>query len=281
VKRDTAGKTEVKIKVKQGGAVAAQMTVWVVWCDVTTQTGNANYGNFLGGAIYEVLPDPGWRFVFKIKPEAILDQSNIERPGLSGIFKKPPPGAGKTYTIKPSLGDGDTTTFKWDVSRQYKLTLRNPGSISKADFQQGNLAAAWITNQPAAVDTPISFPTKAEEGNDDPIDGTLVDEEANPYSAFTASPRLTHQIGEISSYDAPLLRAIDLWSAAGRELSIEYNFREFARVELWDGKRNSGQFWFKISDFVNWHHYLDTIYDSSNSSWKNRTSSSGTGHPKP
>ncbi len=281
VTRSVVDMTQVKIKVKQGGAVAAEMQVWVVWCDVTTQSGVANYGIYPLGSIYEVTLDPGWRFVFKIKPESILDQTNNDRPKLSDVSRKSPPGAGKTYTIKPNLGDGDRATMQWDVSRQYKLTLHNPGSIPKADFEQVNYPAAWIVNQPAAIDTPISFPAKAEEGNDDPIDGTQIDEEVNPYAAYNGTLRLNHQIGEISSYDAPSLRAVSFLGAAARTLSIEYNFREFARVELWDGKRNGGQFWFKISDFIDWHHYLDAIYDTSTSSWNNRTSSSGTGHPKP
>ncbi|MEO7099955.1 MAG: hypothetical protein ABI162_11375 [Luteolibacter sp.] len=158
VKRDTAGCTEVKIKVKEGGAVACQMDVWVVWSDVTTTNGVPSFGNFMGGAIYDVAADPGWRFVFKIQPASILDQAIQERPKLSGFKQKNPPGAGKPYTIKPTLGDGDTADYKWDVSRQYKLTIRNPGSIPKLDLQQGNVAAAWIVNQPMAEDTPVSFP---------------------------------------------------------------------------------------------------------------------------
>ena len=37
VKRDATGKTEVKIKTKQGNTVAAQMNVWVVWVDFTSK----------------------------------------------------------------------------------------------------------------------------------------------------------------------------------------------------------------------------------------------------
>ena len=99
-------------------------------------------------------------------------------------------------------------------------------------------------NQPKAVDTPVAFPDADVEGNDDPLNGTKVDEDTNPYRVFTNSPRLNHQIGELSSYDAPLLRVVDAWGAPARNFSLEYNFREFSRVELWDGKRKEGQFWF-------------------------------------
>lgn len=281
VKRGTAAKNEVKIQVKPAGAVAVQMDVWVVWADVTPIAGTASFCNFIGGATYEVSsqPDKGWRFVFKIQPESILDQATLERPKLSGVKRRSPPGAGKTYTIIPSLGNGDSATKQWDVSRQYQLTIRNP-DIPKADLQQGNVAAAWIINQPAAVDTPISFPTSDVEGNDDPVLSNG-DEDVNPYAVRSDDPRFNHQFGELSSYDAPILRVLDTWGAAGRSYSVEFNFKEFARVELWDGKRTTGQFWFRLSDHIKWHHYLDTTDDGAASQWKNVSSSSGINHPKP
>ena len=283
VKRDAASKSEVKIKVKQSGMVAVQMQVWIVWSDVTTTNGVASFANFMGGATYEVSTQPteGWRFVFKIQPASILDQATPERPRLSGNARKGPPGIGKPYTIKPTFGDGDSATKQWDVSRQYKVTIRNPGGIPKADLQQGNVADAWIANQPVAVDTPVSFPLSDVEGNDDPLKLDAIDEDVNPYAAYNATPKLNHQFGELSSYDAPLNRVLDVWGAANRAYSVEMNFNEFARVELWDGKRDSGQFWFRISGHIKWHHYLDTTYDSSASEWKDAASSSGIGHPKP
>jgi hypothetical protein len=256
------------------------MNVWVVWCDVTTTSGLASFGNFIGGAIYEVSEKPteGWRFVFKIQPASILDQATQERPKLSGVKRKDPPGAGNIYTIKPYLKAGDTATKQWDLSRQYQLTIRNPGGIPKIDLEQGGVASAWIVNQPSATDTPVPFPSSDVEGNDDPL---TIDEDANPYQALTDKPKLNHQVGELSSCDAPFARALDMWGTVGRSYSIEYNFKEFARVELSDGKRNTGQFWFRISDHIKWHHYLDSVYDEGSSQWKNLMSSSGIGHPKP
>ncbi|MGL4401324.1 MAG: hypothetical protein ACRCXD_15775 [Luteolibacter sp.] len=291
VKRDLAGgPTIVKLKATDGEMVAAEMHVWVVWADVTVTQGSASFKSFLGGSIYGV-PDEaatGWRFIFKIKPESILDQSNLERPSLAGSNRKPPPGNGNTYTIRPAWGEADSANFKWDLSRQYQLTIRNSGLIPKADLEQGNVAAAWIVNQPVSVDRPISFPMGGAspdvEGNDDPSASFLTDEDRNPYAARTDNPKLNHQIGELSSFDAPSLRVLDGWGAAGRSYAVEYNFNEFARVELTDGKRNSGQFWFRISDHIKWYHYLNSTYDSETSQWKDSTvsrSSSGTGHPKP
>jgi hypothetical protein len=280
VKRDAAGKTEVKLLPKNGSGAVCQMNVWVVWCDVTTTSGLASFGNFMGGAIYEVSQQPteGWRFVFKIQPASILDQATQERPKLSGVKRKDPPGAGSVYTIKPYLKAGDTATKQWDVSRQYQLTIRNSGGIPKVDLEQGGVASAWIKNQPAVADTPVPFPSSDVEGNDDPL---VSDEDVNPYAMKTNDPKLNHQQGELSSCDAPFLRVLDLWGEAGRSYAVEYNFKEFARVELWDGKRTSGPFWFRISDHVKWHHYLDSIYDNAAVQWKDASSSSGIDHPKP
>lgn len=159
------------------------------------------------------------------------------------------------------------------TSRQYQLNIRNPKLIPKADLQQGNVAAAWIVNLPVGVDRPINFPTGGVgpyvEGNDDPPCPFVINENGNPYEAKTDNLGLNYQVGELSSYDAPLLRVLDGWGVIGRSYSVEYNFKEFARVELTDGKRNIGQFWFRISDHIKWYHYLDSAYDRQNSLWKN------------
>ena len=281
VARAADGRAIVKIKAKNGGMIAAEMHVWTVWTEVTTTKGVDGFNNFAGGSVYGISqqPDAGWKFVFKILPASIIDQNIPERPKLSGSKRIDPPGSGNAYTIVPGYGNADSAINQWDVSRQYKLTIRNPDSIAKITLQQGAVPAAWIINQPAIADTPVLFPGKDFEGNDDPL--SVIDEDVNPYLAHTTNPKLNHGIGELSSYDAPMLRVLDGWGAVGRSYSAEYNFNEFARVELWDGKRAPGQVWFRISDHIMWHHYLDATYDSTTSQWKNASSSSGTGHPKP
>jgi len=223
VRRDDVDRYPVKIKNKKDHSVASQLIVWVVWSDVTTTKGVATYSPLPGGSIYEISTEPaeGWKFVFTIKPASILDSTTLERPNLSGLKRKPPPGADKEYTIVPSKGAGDSATNKWDVSRQYKLTIRNPGSIPKADLQAGNVPAAWIANQHTEVDTPVSFPASDVEGNDDPFSPLYYDEDDDPYKAFTTSPKLNHNIGELSSCDVVVLRVLDAWGAANRTYSVE------------------------------------------------------------
>ena len=64
---------------------------------------------------------------------------------------------------------------------------------------------------------------------------------------------------------------------------IEANFREFCRLEIYDGARTTGKFWFKISDDHTWHHYLHAIYTDPPAEWQddNPPSSSDEGHFNP
>jgi Bacterial TSP3 repeat len=270
VKRDTAAKTVVKIKAKDGGAIAVEMNVWVVWADCTTTPGSAHFNRFPGLARYEVFPQErdGWRFKFKITPASICDPNTPERPDLSGDSRKPVPGRSKIYTTNSSLGDCDTAKLKWDLSRQFKYIIRNPNGISRGNLYSSGLPPAWIVNQPVAFDNPISFPLLDIEGNDDPLNDPLIDEDANPYQEKHGGSPLNHAIGEITSFDAPGAFAADFYGRAGFIFSQDYNFREFARFELWDGKREGGQFWFRISKQIEWHHYFNTTFDSTNSTWK-------------
>ncbi len=283
VKRDAAKHAIVSIGPKNGNAQSdkIKMHVWIVWSSVTPTLGTANFNQIASaGAKWEIgkTATTGWRFKYKIEPADICDPANTERPNLTGASRKPVPGKGKTYPLDTSK-DGDSANKKWDVTRQAKWTVRNPGGIPKADLMQPGQAAAWFVNQPKAVDSPVNFPTNANEGNDDP---DIADEDDDPYNAKSGgADGLDHQVGELSSVDAPGLSVLNSWGAAGRTFAKEFNFKELTRLELWDGKRTSGRFWFRISDYYDWHHYLETSYDVPTTQWKDASSSSGARHPTP
>lgn len=284
VSRLTPGRHSVKVKSKNSGDTILETIVWVVWCDITTTPGTANFQTFTNtnpaGSQYKNLDQIGnkWRFVFKINPSSILDQNTLNRPNLSTAPTKPVPGIVNLHAIDPTNGPGDSATAKWDVSRQVKVTIRNPDSISKEILAAGGQAAAWNVNQPAAVDTPVPFPGMDTEGNDDPA--AFGDEDVNPYAAKQGND-LDHAFGELSSNDAPNLRVLADFHPPGNSYSIELNLHEFARLEIWDQSRTSGKFWFRISDLEKWHHYLDASYDESDGKWIDAGSSHGVGHPKP
>ncbi len=274
-----------------------KMHVWVVWTTCTPSGGVGEY--YQADAQGQKVPPNGnsvkarwevdtsatktdatklWKFTFKIEPKEIA--IDPERPKLDGQSRKPVPGKGKIHTISPTTGDGDTAALKWDVSRQYKVTVRNPGSISKTDLLV-SIPSEWAKNQPTAVDSPVGFPTDVVEGNDD-SSSEYIDEDDNPYVA-NSTATLSHAEGELTSIDGPRLGVFNSWGATAQSYSCEINFVEFARLELWNGTRANGRFWFRISDETQgkWHHYLDATYDAAQSKWLNNQSSAKTGHPKP
>jgi hypothetical protein len=280
VKRDTAAKTVVKIKVKQGGAEVAKMNVWVVWAIAQPRVGTI-----------KPLPDPdwfeyrigieedkNWRFKFTIEPAGIITEA--DRPALHGNadLQKNVPGHNKPYPTDPDPNlKADTAVNKWDVTRQMSISLRNPGLITKAQLEE-HFLGQWTDGQPQNLHTPVPYPTNPVEGNDDPF---TVDEENNPY-AVSNQMGLEHQIGEITSFDAPGWSVLNSWGTANdQEFVAMSNFREFARVQLWDGKRANGKFWFRISNYGLWHHSLKAKFDLPTGKWNDNGSSSALGNIAP
>ena len=280
------GPTVVKLKTKKEGAVVSEMRVWVVWADVVASLGEQTFHPNDGiQSSYETTNDfdKGWRFIFQIKPAAICDGSIPDYPDLKGASKKAVPGAKVQHPAvnAPPFVPADTAEFKWDVSRQFKITIKNPGLIPKNELRKvfGDVLTA---NQPkAADDVALSFPGNYAEGNDDTT-GHSNSEDVDPYHSYATG--LKHQVAELSSFDSPFYHALNTWGAAGRDFSIETNFREFARVELWDGKRKGGEFWFQVSDFSGdalWFIYFNVTWDAATSSWLNAFSTSSKGNPHP
>ena len=73
------------------------------------------------------------------------------------------------------------------------------------------------------------------------------------------------------------------WGGAGKTFNWEVNFKEFARVELWDGQRTKvaarTHTWFRISDYCDWHFYFKSQWGTSN--WIDNSSATDVGHPNP
>jgi hypothetical protein len=278
VSRSTAAVTKVRIKAKKTKVVVSEMHVWVVWCDPPTITdASATFGDWYHnvlGAFMKVgkkyYCTTNWKFKYVIKPAMIITAD--ERPDLEGGPKEDPPGYTKPYLAEPDT-EPDTANSKWDVSRQVKLTIRNPNSISEASLRfacQGSM----FDGQPLALKV-HDYPSNPAEGNDDPDDST---EASDPYNPSTTE-HLEHGVGEMTSVDAPKFLEVDAWTTPGGSLDIEANFREFCRLEITDGARSTGTFWFRISDYTPWHHYLNSIRGASE--WEDTSSMSGRNHPIP
>lgn len=160
-----------------------------------------------------------------------------------------------------SLPHADTAPLKWDVSRQVKVTIKNPGLIP--NLMQPGLPEFVYKDQPKAENDPVQFPVNPVEGNDD---AAWDDEDDNPYRARSGNG-LDHAIAELSSADAPGAVALNIWGAAGRLFANIGDFREFARVELWDRHRTTGTFWYRISDHVAWHFNFQATWDTTTGQW--------------
>ncbi|MBL9114252.1 MAG: hypothetical protein JNJ83_04545 [Verrucomicrobiaceae bacterium] len=286
VKRDATNKHEVKIKAKQGGTVAAQMNVWVIWSDIKQEQGDTEFlsvPNPNGGEVWRVKPEAGKqkRFVFMIEPKSITDL-NAEIPDLAGVASSQhlPPGSNKhrwddsqfdpeSTSQPPTLDSGDNAKYRWDVSRQMQISITNADSIPKAELKKVWFPSVCIGQPAAGLTRPVSFPALDYEGNDDPGYASGTDEDDDPYHASSTGD-LRHAVGEITSTDRPSVPALDAWvTKSGMKLQFEFKFREFARVQLWDGKRGQGQFWFRISKFSDgeWHHHAK--FESGINFWKN------------
>jgi hypothetical protein len=211
----------------------------------------------------------GAAFAATTLPAAICDIGVLERPNLKGFSSKPAPGVGKLH---PGFSEffADGASRKWDVSRQMQWTVRNQQLIPKPelDFPPGT---QWMVNQPKAVDSPVMFPKNPVEGNDDPIlTPPRFDETSDPYVAVTnLGEDLNHAVGELTSNDTPALNVYDIFAVPGRTFAKELDFREFMRLELSDGSRTAGRFWFRISDYKEWHHYMKVEFEAGTRSWKN------------
>jgi len=263
VKRDTAAKNVVKIKVKQGGAEAARMNVWVVWSEVDTTVAE-DYQFLPSGDPWDrwsysssALPEKYWRFRFTIQPPEII--TDEDKPNLDGENNTKPPGHQTKHHILTDL-PRDHASRKWDTSRQLEVTVVNLNLIPKANFPE----YPEYANQPKMLDVPIPFPDDPVEGNDDPGGQFFLDEDSNPYDAFEDEIRvdLAHEIGQISCSDRPEVKFLNSMGVQGSTLAVVANFREFARLNLIPADKNGadGEGWYRISDHKLWHYVMAATY---------------------
>jgi hypothetical protein len=268
VQRAAATKVPVKLKVAETGDEVDTMNVWVVWAEGTIVQdlvqpvfGAGTYAG-IGGAD----PTRAWQFKFAIAPAGLFSQApGADVPALSGNSSVPVPGDGVRYFKDkhlPLAFPGDTASLKWDVSRQVEVQVINPQLIPQASFKAEYTFLA--DGQPVVQNTPVAFPTDPAEGNDDPLVSNTFpvdDEDGDPYRELEKDG-LSHAIGEITSFDAPIFTAPVNNPPSGSVLANISNFREFARVELKGSGPpiEGGRVWYRISDYVDWHHVWAGIY---------------------
>ncbi len=247
VKRDTTGKTEVKLK-KKAGAVLVQMNVWVVWATMSAdiagvsritegQLGkqSARLGNnqFIAGAAIE--------WTATIQPQSVITDEDI--PDLETQIRKRPPGKNKGV---PYLGNEDATDSEfagWDVTRRIHLRAFKGPNLEQIGADDPDDSTHYLA--------PQDFPSDPVEGNDDP---NVETEDDNPYDDSEPGKAA----GTLMSFDLPSATYSDNQRAPfgpagtgfdGDRLKVELTFQEFVRVQI-------GQKWYRCSGYMPWrHHY--------------------------
>jgi hypothetical protein len=257
----------VQVRVKEDGRVVDKMNVWIVWADVSARIGAfPEAGDYVPGAIRHAIsrePDEHWRFVFDLKPKEMFGLNGCtEFPRLDTERETDVPGKNLKHLLDLNKS-ADTALMKWDVTRQLRVRFINPWSLTQQVLGQGFYPPHWWFGQPKLDSYIQNFPQGPQwdvTGNDDPLFEGGVDESDVPYSPEEPTYGLEHDAGQLTSYDVPRIFFYNAWGGLGVTLGQEYDFREFARLELWDGSRAGGQTWFRVSDFYEWHHYFRVMW---------------------
>jgi hypothetical protein len=252
VKRDTAEKYEVQIRLKKDQTIVQHMNVWVVWSigeavgnhPVSSSTAQIQTGDGTIGAGLKI--SGGYDFKFLIQPQRIFTET--ERPNLSGPnshngIAVDPPGSGQLHVVfNVDLKGG--VDKKWDVSRRFRAKVFNPYLYTKSSLDK--ISGTFWDSQPVAEDLPASYPADIRIGNDD--SNSLDDEENNPYVSFVF-PKFSHVVGEITSSDQPTSLMRNSTGADGDTYEERLHFGEFTRL-LIGGK------WYITSDMFDWRAHM-------------------------
>jgi Bacterial TSP3 repeat len=270
VRRDTAAKNEVNIRIKNGGAAVKQMIVWVVWSQGATSA------TFPVAAVTTpagiTIISGGYQFVFSITPSSITDPSVTERPDLTGPNTHNgatihPPGAEEPHILNNTTFLKHGATSKWDVTRRMRVKILNPNLLPRDTF--GPLGKPMWDGQPAVALTRIEYPDPANpppavnnacKGNDD--SDVAGDEDNNPYQV-SAKLKCEHHISQIASFDQPTLALFPQHGAQNNTFEWRLQFGEFSRLLIGGG-------WYRTSDYFPWRMHIKFIKGAD--TWSNNNS---------
>jgi hypothetical protein len=263
VKRDAAAKTVVKIKVKQGGAEAAKMNVWVVWATMNGRIQGAAFSanNDLSLDDFEMTQlgshevtltrefpqldgtlDKNHHYLFisgiewraDIEPKSIFELDD-DIPDLTKVTQK-------DQNPPPTFDGGRAYYTHWDVSRDRKMTRILDGATDVEDLN-------WVID-----------------------DDTNYTRDEDPYEQSTEKDGS----GEIFSVDSPGADTIKkedfgepvVYIPDGNSFEVKHVFKEWSRVRL-AGK------WFDISDKADW--YSNVKINKADGVWSAETHEIGLG----
>jgi hypothetical protein len=192
VARDSTGKTELKIRKSQGGVVASQMNVWVVWSTISSGPVNLDNDNSNPARIKLTW---GYNFAHTIAPGEIASATVEEKPYLRDNTSGP---QGQGPCGEPLSAGADT---RWDGSRNRRVMVIP--AINDCHFG------------------PFDYPSNFIGGNDDK--STQDDNENN--DPYTNNSILT-------GGDRPAFIQFHNEGSVGDRVEARAHFQEFTRLKI-------------------------------------------------
>ncbi len=243
VKRDTAAKNEVKIRIKEGGATAVQINVWITWADLTLEDNTPKIQPPLdNGGIYTLNAKISYKYI--CNPNSMFDTTQ-DIPNLNVLPNPPAPGGNHPWPPNMPLADG--ASVRYDATRQVRA---NPPSSDQV--------LLGFEREDGFPDIP-NFPGDIAEGNDDPNMGG----ELMPYQGAEGIQ------GVMTDVDSPKFSLQHVKGLPDSTFSLNAQFRQYARVQI-AGK------WFRCSDFK--LSDLKFRFKKTNGKWSNDGSTFETGN---
>lgn len=244
VTRGVADKKEVKIKVKQGGAIADQMNVWVTWADLSLQDGTPEIqpSTDIGG-FFTLNAKISYKYT--CQPNAMFDLAQ-DIPDFNLLPAPSAPGGNQIWPSHEPLANG--AAIRYDATRQVRAVLKSSDSVV-LDWQHGHEGYPDIPN----------YPTDIAEGNDDPNMGG----EIMPYQGAEGIQGIMRDV------DSPKYSLSHGDGLPDATFLMAAQFRQYARVQI------AGT-WFRCSDLE--LSYLKLKFKKTNGKWADDNSSFVTGN---
>jgi hypothetical protein len=194
--------TGEKIKAKDGGAVAAEMDVWVVWCELTLEDNTP----FMKSPVKngkEFTQQGRIKYRYDCFPFAMFDLTQ-DVPNFNLPPDPPAPGGIHLWLNLPLSGGAE---IRFDATRQVRVVRRSSDAVLLSS------ELAWAPDIP-------SYPATIAEGNDD-VSGNFL-----PYEGPSGTQ------GRMRDADNPIYTMKDSDSPATATFLMNAQFRQYARVQI-------------------------------------------------
>ena len=268
VNRDEAGKTEIKIKVKQGGAIAAKMNVWCVWATMTARfedgTGFSPNNDLLmasfdmsnlGKSYKKDKDDAEDKFVFDVDGVKIIHRGEAFTTGIEWKSAISPTSMFQITEEAPDLTQlipkEPETLLKYDNGRAYYTHWDIPRYRKKVMLFDGAIITQeqdWVIDDDTNY-TRDEDPYEQASGTASAEIYSIDGPGCQPYKKF----KLGQYIGEVPNTTS---------------FTVNHVFQEWTRVRIADK-------WYNISEKYDW--WSNVKINKVNGIWTSDIQKIGTG----